>query len=390
MNCFGFGTTFSPPVLLDLTSLVKRHTAAQPSKSATCPALDGTASGQNPDSTLSALTMDAAAAQASDSTTPGQNPDRALRCGAVSDAKGLEPMHGAVTGAKAIPTPNEGDRAGVLQGGTGRGGAKATASPSAQGPPPGDQSLQQHAVAACNWHAQSQAQLGAGKQGLVVARLQAKAAKDALKGLGCLDRSCRAGTDPSSGVVCLPVTDRGRAVLGFAAFSCAQTRSDPVKSAETGASSQSCAEHNSAQADSTELSSAQTSSAQLNSAGCAKLNPAGVSSAAKPDLGDCSTVQSSSSCTGCSQPLPTGKLPVTDGSWGKLKGSTAGAKGKKRQAGASQEADMACLQALMQAGLAVLQPMEVHRSGRDEGGPAQRLKGAVTHLLQQHVSLTLL
>lgn len=89
-----------------------------------------------------------------------------------------------------------------------------------------------------------------------------------------------------------------------------------------------------------------------------------------------------------SQPLPTGRLAGTDGSLGKLKGSTAGAKGKKRQAGGSQEADMACLQALMQAGLAVLQPMEMHRSSRGQGGPAQRLKGAVTHLLQQQVSLT--
>lgn len=228
MNCFGFGTTFSSPVLLDLTSLVKQHSASQPTMPATCLASDGTALGQDPDKTLPTSTTNAANAhQASESIMPGQNPDRALTCGAVSDA---EAMHNAVTGTKPTPTPHGGAGGDVLRGGAGRGGGSATPSPNAEGHPLGGESLQQNVMAACDRQEQGQARLGAGKQGLVVARLQAKAAKDALKGVGWLDRSCRTGSDPSSGVVCLPVTDSSRAVLESAAFSSAQTRSDAVKS----------------------------------------------------------------------------------------------------------------------------------------------------------------
>ena len=397
MNCFGFGTTFSPPVVLDVISLINQHrfshsadaaahqasdsTAHQYSSDRTLDygdvaahqASDNTVCAQNPDRILA--TDAAAAQQASDDTAHGQNPDRTLLSGALPEAKGLEPsaVHHAVTSIKPTPSPTGGTTGEYPQGGAGRGGLKAAASLTSGTPPQREQLSKQ---ALCNGHAQSQEL----SKGLAVARLKAKAAKDALKGLGWLDRSCRADTDPSSGVICLPLTDSGSALLQSDDFSSAQFESDPAMAAHP----------SSPQLSSAQLSSAQASSARLSSDG---LSSALRSMTAQLNRADAGTVQNSSSCStlsmASSQPLPTGELPVTNGSLARLKGSTAGPKSRKQKTVGSQEADRACLQALMQAGLAVVRPVATSKSSRAEGGPAQRLKGAVTVLLQQHVSLTL-
>ena len=370
MNCFGFGTTFSPAVLLDLTGLVRNNKASWPAsgnatacqpphatghrpKSDDILAGDDDARQQAPDSTVHAQKPDrtgpggnAATYHTSDGTAHGQNPDRTLTSGALPRAVGLELTNHVVTlYTKPTLTPAGSTPGQHPKGGAGKGGVKTAASSTAEGYPSSEELSQQ---SACNQGAQSNS---AGKQGLAVARLQAKAAKDALKGLGWLDKSCRACTDPSSDVICLPLTDSGRTKLQSACLSSPQA------------------------------SSPQASSPQLGPA--ARLNHA-----------DAKPVSSGTSCTALSmanaQPLPTGELPMTAGSSDRLKGRTVGTKGKKQKAVGSQEADMACLLALMQAGLAVVQPMETLRSGRVEGGPAQRLKGAVAHLLQQQVSLAVL
>ena len=398
LNCFGFGTTFSPAVILDITSLVDQHTLSDSANAAAHQASNGTAHGQNPDRTLdygsvaayqasdstmcehnphrSSAIEAAAAHQASDDTTHGQNPDRTLISGSLAEEKSFEPIaiHHAAMGTKAAPGPAGVTRGDHLQGGAGRGGAEAPASLTSGSHCQGGLLSQ---VAACKGHGYGEAQ-EASKQGLAVARLQAKAAKDALRGLGWLDRSCRADTDSSTGVICLPVTDSGCTMLQSAEFSSAQPESDPVRSAEPGSS-----QHSSAHLDS-KSSSAHLSSAQLSSDG---LSSAQHGSAAQLNYADASSVPRSSSYA---DTCMASEVPLTDGSPGKLKGSTVGAKGGKRKAVRSQKADMACLQALMQAGLAVVRPIAMNKSGRVDGGPAHRLRGAVAALLQQQVSMALM
>lgn len=405
MNCFGFGTTFSPPVVLHITSLVDNYRLSDSANAAPHGASDGTAHGQNPDRTLDdggvaaqrasdstgceqnpnrILATDADAAhQVSDHTEQGQNFDRTLVDGALPEAKVLEPIHHSVSATKPTPTPTRVTRGDNLQGIASRGDPKAAASLTSGSQLRGGKLSQQ---AACDGHGNLQAQ-EASQQGLAVAKLQAKAAKDALKGLGWLDRSCRADTHPSSGVICLPLTGGGSAVLNSAEFSSPQPDSDPAMSTQPSSSQHGSAEPNFAKSN----AAAEVSSAQLSSD---RLSSAQHSSAEQLNDADASSEPGSSSHIdpgmASSQPLPTGEVPLTDGSSSKLKGSTVGAKGRKQKAVGSQEADKVCLKALMQAGLAVVQPIATSKSSRVEGGPAQRLKGAVTALLQQQASLTLM
>ena len=410
-------------MVLDITRLVNQNRVSDSANAAPHEASDGVAHGQNPnraldddgvaahqasDSTvcrqnphrISATDAAAAAHQASDDTARGQNLVRTLVNGALPEAEVLEPMHHSVNGTMPTPTPTGFTRGDNLQGGAGRGGPgdnlrevagrggpTAAASLTSGSQQRGGKLLQQ---AACNGHGSGQAQ-EASKLGLAVARLQAKAAKDALKGLGWLDRSYRADTHTSSAVICLPLTDSGSAVLKSAEFSSAHHESDPARSSQPSSSQHSSAQLDFANPNSAEVSSAQLNSAQLNSA---QLSSDGLSSAAQLDDADASSEPVSSSHMdpgmASSQPLPTGKVPITDGNSDKLKGSTVGATGRKRKAVGSQEADMVCLQALMQAGLAVVRHIATSKSSRVGGGPAHRLKGAVTALLQQQVSLTLM
>ncbi len=158
------------------------------------------------------------------------------------------------------------------------------------------------------------------KQGLAVARLQAKVAKDALKALGWLDQSRKAQTDTARDCICLPLTDEA-----INSWSVLQTPSHrPVNHPDS-------------------------------------------SSLAQPMVGsssDCSEMEFSSRSNG--SPLAG-------------KGSVAAAKG-------NQGEHVARLLALMQAGLAVVGPMQAQVSSRHEGGPASRLKRAVSQLLQQQVT----
>ncbi len=322
MNCFGFGTTFSPPLLLDLTNLPKQPMAGN-TDLPRAQASDSTAPGNEADTTLAAA--NSGSYQASDRPPHRQSPDKTLTRGALpEEAIGLKLTHQGTPTAAATPPP-EGVCRGVCPPGglPGRAGAQAAAgSETTQGHPVEEQSSQQPA---CKEHAKSDV----GKQGLAVVRLQAKAAKDALKSLGWLDQAYKAYSDPSTGLVCLPLTDSGGATLQGAGFK----------------------------------SDAELTFALGDTAVHSVLN--GTSDAAVS--------------MGSSRPVPN----VIEGSVGRPKGSAAGRKGNKQKAGASQGPDMARLLALMQAGLAVVRPMEAQGSGRVQGGPAQRLKAAVTHLLQQ-------
>ena len=331
MNCFGFGTTFSPPVLLDLTPLTKQHTPGNADPHTPHQASDGTKHVHKADNTLAAA--EAATRQASDIAQHRQNPGKTLTCGLLpEEAVGTELTGHAVTNAGGTPAPGGVTQGGNLLGGAGRGGTKAADScETAEGRLLGEQSSSPQP--ACQGEAKAQIP---GNQGVAVARLQAKAAKDALKHLGWLDQAYKAHSDLSTDVICLPLTHGGRAMLQSA-----------------------------------QLSPAELSHADGDTGAHFVLN--GTSASAVSN--------------GAVLPVPTERC-VSKGSSVRPKGSTAGGKEKRQKHEGSQEGDRACLLGLLQAGHAVVQPMEAHVSSRAEGGPAQRMRGAAVHLLHQQVGLT--
>lgn len=325
MNCFGFGTTFSPPVLLDLTPLTSQHIAGIADTHPTQQASDNIPCGQKADNTLTAA--DAATHQASDVTANGLITGKTSISG-LSAEEGIELTHHAATTVRGILTPGGVSRRTDLpEGACGVGVAPAANCKTAEGRLPGKQSSLQPAG---KGHAKAHTP---GNQGLAVSQLQAKAAKDALKRLGWLDQAYKAQPDPTTNVICLPLTQSGSAILG---------------------------------------------SAQLNPA--AEIHHADGDAAVQFVL-KC-TSDAAASMVGW-VPVPTGEVPVMKGSSARPKGSTAGGKGKKQKPVGSQEGDRASLLGLMHAGLAAVQPMEAQVSARVQGGPAQRMRGAVTHLLQQ-------
>lgn len=332
MNCFGFGTTFSPSVLLDLTPLTRQHMAGNADTHPTHQASDSTTHGYKAHKTLAAA--DAAAHQVSDVTTNAQSAGKTPTSG-LSAEESIEPTPHAATTVRRTLAPGGGTRRTDLpEGAGGSGVAPAANCKTAEGRLPGKQSSLQPAG---EDHAKAHTQ---GNQGLAVSRLQAKAAKDALKRLGWLDQAYKVQSDPTTDVICLPLTQSGSAILGSAQL-------NPAAEIH-----------------------------HANGVTAAQCVPNGTSDAAAGMVG--------------SVPVPTGEVPVAKGSSVRLKGSTARGKGKEQEHKGSQEGDRTNLVGLMQAGLAVVQLMEAQVSGRVEGGPAQRMRGAVTHLLQQQVGLTVM
>ncbi len=176
MNCFGFGTTFSPPVQLDLTPLMRSPAASQDTA-------DTAQLGSVPKGSTQHIgqcsseprTPSGAAAQ----RKPSVHVTEAARTSAVGH-NGAGPLStDTVTrssGNKQLPASHTSARSGHKS------------MPAAAGVKSGE------------------------KLGLAVTRGKAKVAKDALKALGWLDQS-RAHTDAQTGCVCLPITDEASTAL---------------------------------------------------------------------------------------------------------------------------------------------------------------------------------
>ena len=177
MNCFGFGTTFSPPLQLDLTHLMRLPAASQDTANTAQLGLvpkgstqhigqssiePGTPSGATAQHKPSACVTEAARSLAAGHNSAGPLPPDAVN---GSSGNRQQPASHAVTqpSHKTMPVA-----AGIQSG---------------------------------------------EKLGLAVTRREAKVAKDALKVLGWLDRSCKANSNTQTGCVCLPITDEASTAL---------------------------------------------------------------------------------------------------------------------------------------------------------------------------------
>lgn len=297
MNCFGFGTTFSPPVQLDLTSLC--HTAIPSqvaAKTAVIRAVNGALTGQTKHSSTVQGTRPGSVACYGHATHVKQEAATSSGCSgssspslANSDAISVNHMQQPIAEPSARQTVH-------------------SSAPAASGSQPGE------------------------KVGLAVARLQAKVAKDALKALGWLDQSCKALTDPTTGYICLPMTD----------------------GANTALPAQCPSKHGLV----------------------TRHEPAAAELAADPaHEEDCAKVAGAEDAQG----LPASTRAMSQSSSKSAQGNLA--------SGSGPEVHVEKLVALMQCGLAVVQPMQLQAPSRRAGGPAARLKRTVTELLQQQVCI---
>lgn len=167
MNCFGFGTTFSPPVQLNLAGLVSR-----PSRSAHAAPL---------------------AQQGAVSSSPGahraaEQPHESARHRPTENAAVND--HNSIIGTCTAQATNSTLRA-VSSGGSGR-----------------SQPQSLHRELGTGGGEQRSAGDG---MGLAVSKRQAKQAKDALKALGWLDPSLKSTT--TADTVCLPLSHKGVTLL---------------------------------------------------------------------------------------------------------------------------------------------------------------------------------
>ena len=298
MNCFGFGTTFSPPVQLDLTSLCHTATPSQgAAKTAVIGAVDRGLTGQ-----------------AKHSSTVQRNLPGSVACnGPAAHVRAQEGATSSGCSGSNSPSIANGDGISVnhMQQPVAETSARQTvhsSAPAANGSQPGE------------------------KVGLAVARLQAKVAKDALKALGWLDQSCKALTDPTTGYICLPITDAANTALSAL---CPSThglvnRHEPA-AAELGADP-ACDENH-------------TKVAEADDA----------------------------------HGLPASTQAMSQSSSKSAQGDLA--------SGSGPEVYVEKLVALMQCGLAVVKPMQLQALSRHAGGPAAQLKRNVTELLQQQVCI---
>lgn len=334
MNCFGFGTTFSPAVLLDISSLIKQHTALQP------------------------------AAARTDTDLINRHQQQAVDNGPAAEASSsakLDPPAGFLPLPKSSPSSYSVDQ--PLSQSRALSNVPQAAASSAAVPHSliaGDESSQglTHPQGlACNGHVASHMP---GKQGLAVARLQAKVAKDALRSLGWLDQSCKAQADTQHDQICLPLTDQGSTMLqSLQVPSCNGNLDQPAD-------------------DSLSVATPGVQELQTDRQPCtANVDNSGSQPASTPQ----------DSCSKGSEPKMKGKAAEAMGKAAVSKGKAAESKGKAAAGKGSQEEGLACLVALIQCGLAEVKTLQVQRVARHEGRPAQRLKTAVTSILQQQVGL---
>lgn len=343
MNCFGFGTTFSPPLQLDLTHLMRLPAASQDSDNTAQLGLvpkgstqhigqssiePGTPSGATAQHKPSACVTEAARSLAAGHNSAGPLPPDAVN---GSSGNRQQPASHAVTqpGHKTMPVA-----AGIQSG---------------------------------------------EKLGLAVTRREAKVAKDALKVLGWLDRSCKANSNTQTGCVCLPITDEASTALAslWPGSNGAMTQHES-SSTKPGARSHA---RDACTSTATEAEAAAATKESLH--GCVQdgitssaganlpvpVEPlAGPQSEPKGNLQSRPKGSAQSEPNGSPQSQPKGSRQSVN--W--ASGLEAG-----------PEAHVGKLLVLLQCSLAVVKPMQMHTSCKHQGGPAARLRSSVTNILQQ-------
>ena len=334
MNCFGFGTTFSPPVKIDLTPLLHLPQQREP------------CSGNLLASDKSHVSGNAVAVPRTgdDDQFAASSPSAALLSnGNSKKSAGKGKHHGR--GTKTEQKPHA-----LL---AARHATNAV-----------DQSTQQTDILASGTIGATQQQLDApaststiaqdgpdsqGHMAFAVHKAHAKAAKDSLRALGWLDRSCKAQTDSSSRI-CLPLTATGTKHLNPITPHTQETDSDhhmaPLESGYA------ATEQSLEQTDHSLATSAKRSS-QADPSAHAEHNPSATS-------------LDSESVTAVQQ-HPSLQHEANDQS--------------RHQAMSPDQ----CLRDLMASCKGMLQPLTTVTSAKSGIGPAARLRQHVTVLLQEQV-----
>ncbi len=350
MNCFGFGTTFSPPVRLDLTPLMRSPAACQ--DTANTAQLGSVTEGSTRhigQSSIEHETPSGAAAQ----HKPSAHVTEAARSSAVGH-----------NGAGSLPPDTV-----ISSSGNGQQPASHTLAQPSRKSMPGQTGIQ-----------------SGERLGLAVTRGKAKVAKDALKALGWLDQSCKAHTDAQTGCVCLPITDEASTALAslWPGSSGGMTQHESTSTKPGGSS---------------HAQDAWTTTAEAEAAAATKQSlhgcmQDGITSSAGPNLPVADGVseplagpQSEPRGSPQSRPKGSAQSEPTDSPQSRPKGSPQSANGDSGWE-AGPEAHVARLLVLLQCSLAVVKPMQMHTSCKHHGGPAARLRSAVTNILQQQVPIT--
>ncbi|KAL0023672.1 hypothetical protein WJX77_012323 [Trebouxia sp. C0004] len=313
MNCFGFGTTFSPPVRLELTPLMRSLAASQDAADTAQPGF--VTEGLTPHVSLSSIEHGAQTGAAAKHKPSARVTEAARR---------LAVGHDAAPSATDTGTSSSGNRQ--------QPASHAVAQPG-------------HSLSPAVTSVQPGERLG-----LTVTKGKAKLAKDALKALGWLDQSCKAHSDAQAGCVCLPITDEASTVLAslWPGSSGGMTHHESASTKPGGITS---------------------------SAGASLPNTDGVPEPlARPQSEPKGSPQSRPKSSPTSEPnsspqsMPKGSGQSANGDSGWEAGS---------------EAHITHLLVLLQHALAVVKPMQMHTPCRHQGGPAARLRSAVTNILQQ-------
>ena len=322
MNCFGFGTTFSPPVRLDLTPLMHSPAASQvTANTAQLGSVPKGSTGHIGQSSIEHETPSGAAAQ----HKPSAHVTEAARSSAVGH-----------NGAGSLPPDTV-----ISSSGNGQQPASHTLAQPSRKSMPGQTGIQ-----------------SGERLGLAVTRGKAKVAKDALKALGWLDQSCKAHTDAQTGCVCLPITDEASTALAslWPGSSGSMTQHESTSTKPGGSS---------------HAQDACTSIAEAEAAPATKQSSQQLRQESIP------------SSAGVRPPIPEPKGSPHS----RPKGSPQSANGDSGWE-SGPEAHVARLLVLLQCALAVVKPMKMHTSCTHQGGPAAKLRSAVTHILQQQVPVT--
>ncbi len=350
MNCFGFGTTFSLPVRLDLTSLMLSPAASQDiANTAQLGSIPKGSTQHIGQSMIEQRTPSSAAAQ--------HKPSGHVIEAARSSAAG---HNGA--------GPSSTDTANSSSGNRQQQASHALAQPAhslssaATGGQPGERS------------------------GLAVTRSKAKVAKDALKALGWLDQSCKAHTDAQTGCVCLPITDEASTALAslWPGSDGSMTQHESTSTKPGGSSHAQDACMTTAEAEA-------AAATEQSLHGCMQDD---IASSAGTDLPIADGIteplagpQSEPKGTPQSRSRGSPKSEPSGSSQSQPKGSGQSANGDSGWE-FGPKAHIAPLLVLLQCSLAVVKPMQMHTSCKHQGGPAARLRNAVTHILQQQVPVT--
>ena len=394
MNCFGFGTTFSVPVMLDLTRIMHKPGCAA-SVLSPAPA-KSSASAPSAVKPLPENSLHQREAATERMTDPGAATASSVTAGASGEGSSVCTHQNGFSTVSISGEAHGMCSAVPLGQGQQPAGQKADlAVPQGQGQQPQGPGQQRQGR---GQQPQGQGQQSAGpKLGFAVNKLQAKAAKDALKGLGWLDQSFKAGLHEQR--ICLPLTDKGGVALIKMQGKCVESQTTPNGHIDgsdcqaTGTNAQHTChlltdngdiEHSKLQSKSEasqQAANGDTDSSDCQAAGthlqqtCVPLTDNGGLELSKP------------------QSKPQGSQKATNGHTNSsdCQSTAIRKRGRSLVANGDANAHEACLRGLVQNDCAALQSMQPQLSSRHEGGPATRLKAAITQLLQNQVtSLSLL